>query len=634
MRYRLLLPEWAEQDDVPSVIEADDLSMAELKKKNDAGWGIYYFPNYNRHKKTVGFLCGKNIDVWNVVYVDMDLKDGIYKTKDEFIEKLISFDLPPNWTVDSGNGIHAYWKIADLDINKFVTLQLQLINKFSTDRSIWTVLRIMRLEGFYNTKKKDEPKSTLRVDLLDTVYTFDELSSRLEPLEDADNLKMLSHIRKVQGLDPIIIDTELDVSVLPESFERFMAINERAASIMSDYSGDRSKNAFSLAHILADAGFNKQEAIVVIANTPKYINRADRETWATDCIEKVYAQKVKYTVPSVADRIKQYKKSPPRMGSEVGGPNYMDVNVRRWRTGQVLGIVGGTGVGKSTITLDIFKHMILNNPESNDIYLYFNLEMSDYDVIDRWQVLIKNKQGDLSKRLYVISNEDDTGNPKHMSLQHIYWYCKDLEKVTGHKIAAIAIDHISVINPAIDVSKQPDFGMVAEMEGAFGNMRSVSNRKMPQLLKELAKQLDTFLLIQSQTSKANGAHGELPLGVGAAFGASQFEHFIDYLITICQPIRRVYHKTDLRILGWQYAKNRHAAKGDVVTPYSMRVLKVDLDTGGLSQLDPDETEEVKRLNIECENLRKGEEKKKGVEIINSPGGELGKLKEILKLKIV
>ena len=619
MRYRLLLPEWAQTPKIPKAIERDNCTAEYLAEKNAQGYGIYYLPNYNSQPLDHNYIAGADVDTWECCYVDMDLKDGHYTSPEEFIEVVLAFELPPCKLVVSGNGVHAYWYITDLTRETFVPLQMKLIKKFKTDPVIWTVMRIMRLEGYYNTKNPNEFKL---VEYFEPPHkeniTVAELSAYLPDLTEQELARADKHLRKMSGLDPIEIEDGLDLDSLPTAFSDLMETNKHIRDIMFDDTiGGRSTRAAHLTHILSERGYNRFDAITIIANTPKWINRSDRLVRATEIVDQVYRKDTRNVVPCVTERLRQFATKPARSGRVVDGPYYFDCNVNKWKTQQVFGLVAGTGVGKSTVSLDIFKHMIQNNPNSTDVFVFFNLEMADWDIIERWVKLIEGKTS-MSDRLYVVSNEDDSGNPRHLNLQDIYWHCQDIMKVSGRKIGAICIDHIAVINPTINIRKEPSFGMVGEMDGAFGDLRCVSPRKMPQLLKELAKQLDCFLIIQSQTTKAQGLHGDTPLGVSAAYGASQFEHFCDYVMTLYQPIRRVYWKTALRVMGWRYCKIRHMAKNDTVKTYDDRGLIVDVDTGNLREFTEAEERELEQLLIECDEMRKKEEKKTSVTIRNSP----------------
>lgn len=629
MLYRLLKPEWAKNnpDFGPNTIEGIDFSPEFLKEKNDLGYGVFFFPNYNSKPVPKDeYLSGRHIDTFEWCYVDMDLKDGVYATKEDFIEKVLQFPVMPNNITLSGNGVHVYWRIKDLDREKFILTQLRLIRHFNTDKSIWTVLRLMRLGGYYNTKNKDNFKMVEIDHIHDDQYSARDLAKHLPALTTEDEKKMAAHLRKIDGLEQVENLEDIDMENLPPKFEKLMDKNKEISELFFDESGDRSENDYKLTAILYENDFTKKEAIGIISNTPKSRSLgAEKLSYVLHTVNKVFKTKAKHTVPSIAEKMRE-NKGDVRRGREIHGPAYLDCTYKGWRTQQCLGIVGGPGIGKSTISLDIFKSIIENNPNSDDICIYFNLEMTDWEIIEKWSALT-NGDPKMAERLYVVSNEDDEGNARNINLQQIHWFTHDIHKSTGKKVAAIAIDHIGVINPTIDIRKKPTFGLIGEMEGAFGDLRNVSARKMPQLLKELAKSLDCFLIIQSQTTKAKGMDGDTPLGIDAAYGASQFEQFMDYVISIWQPLRRVHKKTDMRVMGFQYCKIRSKDKRDGIDTYIPHMLTVNVDTGALAALTMEEEDQFQALEKEATLLRKKTEKKEGIEYKNARG--LKKLKAII-----
>jgi hypothetical protein len=124
---RLLAPDWLinESPGISRVVEGL-FTMEQLKEFNDIGYHIYYLPN---HPKTYqgGSVEGKDIDSFEYVFVDCDLKDGFYKSKEEFLEKVLNqSQIPPTLVTDSGNGIHCYWRVTDLDSMSYLRFQRRL----------------------------------------------------------------------------------------------------------------------------------------------------------------------------------------------------------------------------------------------------------------------------------------------------------------------------------------------------------------------------------------------------------------------------------------------------------------------------------------------------------------------------
>src|SRR5690606_36584186 len=102
-------PDFVREIKGPDVIGDASFDEAYLERKNPEGFNLYFFPNHPSNPSQDRFFSGKDIDTFNFVFVDMDLKDGKYADKGAFLEKvLVEFPVKPSLVVDSGNGIHAY----------------------------------------------------------------------------------------------------------------------------------------------------------------------------------------------------------------------------------------------------------------------------------------------------------------------------------------------------------------------------------------------------------------------------------------------------------------------------------------------------------------------------------------------
>ena len=153
---RLISPKWLKQErpDLPNVLEGmfhDD----EIKAYNEAGYNAYYLPNHPRIYPKDTSVSGNHVDVYNCVFVDCDLKDGRYPTKDAFLETIVAANIAPTRIVDSGNGVHVYWNVSDLDAMSYLRFQRRLMRLFKTDEAVGQLFQLMRLPGTMNTKTKD-----------------------------------------------------------------------------------------------------------------------------------------------------------------------------------------------------------------------------------------------------------------------------------------------------------------------------------------------------------------------------------------------------------------------------------------------------------------------------------------------
>lgn len=651
MFYRLIKPLWG-QDRIykdgkwvknpnmvklikgPNILEGcfDEEFIA---KKNKAGYNVYWFPNhpssdiYSEEKK---HLNGRDIDVFKYVFVDMDLKDGVYKSKEEFLEKLKAFPLKPTMTVNSGNGVHAYWAMTDLDRDTYCYAQMGLIEHFQTDPSIYTVMQLMRYPGFKNTKQHDKLKDVTLYDELCSgeEYSVSQLPEEIFSISEAGQTSVQRHLDKLDGKIAVQIDSDVNLDELPDSFVDLLEKEEKIYDLFHrpvETYGDRSGADLALANILFRKGFNIKEAIQVIGNSKKAISKGIyRFEYARATVERAFKdnKEPKFEF-ATADQLEQEM--------EVGdlkyanGPEFFDCLENRWQKGDILGLIAHTGVGKTTIALKIMRDMIENNPDNDDVYVFFSLEMAAKKIVTRWLKLV-GKNSKLSSRLIVISNLNDDRTSKEINLQDLVDFCKTIRQQTGKDIGAVTIDHLQEIRPIIDMRRRPTFG--AENETGYSGNRSkvLSDVNLCKQLRPLANALDTFLIILNQTTKERGGEGDIPLGVSAAYGSSNFEKICDYIITCWQPLRRVYHMTELRVLAWQYAKIREQGPKDAVTVYRRNLLRYDAGSGDLDYLEDGDQEVFNEMIKEAEEARKNDDKKTSKGYHNSP-----RTKDLSALKV-
>ena len=251
--------------------------------------------------------------------------------------------------------------------------------------------------------------------------------------------------------------------------------------------------------------------------------------------------------------------------------------------------------------------------------------MPEHEIEERWVNLV-GKGSNLADRLYVIGNEDENSEPRDLTLQDMYDYCQDIRRDTGKNIGSVTIDHKDIINPVIDLKRKPTFGAEGEQNGGRGQERTLSAPAVCKAMKPLAKMLDTFVILLTQTTKGKGG-GDTPIGIDGAFGTSSYEWTMDFVITIWQPLMRIQKDTELRVLGWQYAKIRAKDKRDNAVPYEQFALRYDMDSGDLAPLTTEEKEEFDLLLPMANEARKNVEKKESDSYRNSLTA-----KEIAKLK--
>lgn len=642
MRFRLIKPTWARpklRDGKPNpdfvrAIAGPDVIEGTweedfLKKRNEEGFHIYYFPNHPKKvSKYKPFISGKDVDVFKWVFCDYDQKTMKYPDCNGFIAEVMKFPVKPTKVINSGNGVHVYWKIKDLDRDTYIYTQLALIQQFGTDESVWTPLQLMRYPNTFNTK---DPKNFKPVRVLEEYgcgkeYSIGDLAQHLPTLSPENQKKMTEHIDKLEGRKSVDLEVgDVDLDELPAKFSKLLKKNRRAKDLFFSPTtafGDRSGADMSLANILYEERFTREEAFQVIYNGMKAKERSPggRTSYAFNLIDRVYSTRPNMAASSVADI--ESGGVVEKSGAPVKGPYYFDATIRKWRKSEVLGIIAGPGVGKTSVSLDIVNSIIEQNPENDDIAVFFTIEMPPGDIIERWNNVIGDEKHK-SQRLYLVSSRDENGDPVPIGLQEIYERCIDTINKTGKKISTVVIDHVSIMSKVVDLHKTPTFGAENSTLGGTGKKRVIDPTILCQGLKTLARMLNCFLIVQSQTTKARACQGDVPLGVDAAYGAAAFEWYCDYIITCWQPLRRVYDATELRVLGWQYAKVREQKSKDQVAIFVKYLLGYDQDTGRFRIMSEAECEEVRTLISQCNELRKSAEKKQDQGYSNSPRKSVG-----------
>lgn len=634
MFYRLIKPSWAiktiKKGDTfvpnpdfvkeipckPKTIEGC-LTEDEVKQLNAIGYNAYWFPNHpatNVYESGIKYLSGKMIDVFNYVFVDMDSKEGIY-TVDEFIDVLAKFPIKPTMTVKSGHGVHAYWRMANLSREEYIMTQFALLRAFKTDDSVWTVLQLMRVPDSLNTKEVNNFRQTEIVKEVSTGQVYNNIGvfpKEIFNLSDEDKTKAQNHINKLLGIAEVNIIEDVDLTKLPDSFIRLMQQKPIVKRLFEDpvgTHGDRSGADMKLTNILFSSKISKKDAMVVIANTQKAISKgAYRLDYAASTIDKAYVDRVENKFMTVGQKLKMGVQDKPK--EYVRGPFYFDCLIKKWSKKQILGLVGGSGIGKTAVTLNIIRAMIENNFEANDdVFVFFSLEMPESEIMERWIELV-GENSPLADRLYVIGNEDENDNPRNIGLQEVYEYCTDIKTQTGKEIGCVAIDHIGIIGKHIDTRKKYTFGIESEQGAGWSDIRTLSLASLCTQLKTLAKMLNTFVIPLTQTTKDKGV-GYTPLGKDAAYGVSQYENIVDYMITLWQPLQLIQEMTETRFLGWQYAKIRHMHKDDPIKANSYKLLTYDLTKGDLTLPTEEEYKEFARLLPLA--LERAKEKEKKVE---------------------
>lgn len=591
--YRCILSKWAEAEypGMKKVLEGkfSDDKVVELNAK---GYNIYYLPNYPSDY-TNGTVDGSTIDMFQWAFVDMDLKDGRYATKEEFLIKLSTAKLLPTKVVDSGHGIHAYWRVSDLDALSYLKLQRRLIVEFKTDEAVGQIYQLMRHAPSVNVKHRDAFKDCTVISEVDCIYNPEDLDTWLPKLTHEDGAYCLNHYNTTYRLEEFKDIKE----EMPAKFWTLVKDNPEVKEIQNGtkYAKDRSAGDYRLAHLLFASNFTKDEVASVLINSPKALERAPihrlsyaqnilNKIWTAEVLEQQAKQNNKAPLSeSVADILK--KGGVNLKGTRIYCHKYLDNTQYGFRLGQIIGLVAGSGVGKTSLALNMFKGFVEHNPEYD--HFFVPLEQPANEIAERWQTLCGDNTR-LHGKVHIISNYDEEGGFRHLSLDEIKEYILKFKKDTGKKVGSIVIDHIGVLR------------------GKGSNGENQDLISICKSLKSFATATNAMVIMQSQAPREKAGIGDLELNKDAAYGTVYFESYCDYLMTLWQPLKRCYSEQGCpTIMAIKFCKIRHKKQHkDIIQEDVCYKLLFDPETEQVRELSPTEEKSFPFWNQKATNKRK------------------------------
>lgn len=600
----MIAPKWL-LDKNPTIKKAKEgfFSDDQIKEHNTLGFNIYYLPNYPREYDSRTTIDGTHIDVWNYIFVDCDLKDGVYQTKEEFLEALGSINIPPSRIVDSGGGIHAYWKVSDLDGKSFLRLSRRMMRLLCTDDAVQTLFQLMRLPGYYNTKEENNFRLCETLYEEDVIYTCEELDKLLPPITLEDEEYCEQHYNKTFNINQQVLDIS---DKMPAKFGKLISENHEAKDLWASVTDDRSKSDYRLAHIMFASGFTKEEAASVLVNSAKALTRAPKHriSYATNIIDKIWTYELEPSKEptglssSIKDLLAKNSEGTTK-GTPFRCHKRIDNTVKGFRLGQVLGLVAGSGVGKTAFAMNMFLWFAEQNPDYH--HFFIPLEQPANEIADRWATMC---QGDTSlhDKVHVMSNYDDDGNFRHLSLDEIKTYIVEWQKSTGKKVGCVVIDHIGALKKKGSNDENQDLMTICHSMKAF------------------AVQTNTFLIMQSQTSREKAGIGDLELNKDAAYGTLFFESYCDFLVVLWQPLKRVHNQDSCpTVTAFKYCKIRDKkAKRDVIKEDVPYYFSFDSETELLRDMTQDEKTSFDYWLPQATNKRKADRKSELVEYKSVP----------------
>jgi hypothetical protein len=601
--YRLISPEWANL--IPKVLEGT-FTEEQIKDYNAQGYNIYFLPNYPSLYEG-GTVDGRHIDTFDWLFIDFDLKDGAYPSNEAFLEAVGKFPLNPTKIVESGHGIHVYWRVTDLDAKSYLRLQRRLTRHFNTDEAVGKIYQLMRYPNTLNTKIKDNFRQCEEIFVSESTYSCEDIDQELAPITMADSAYCDQHYNKTYDIDTQ--SHKIDEK-LPYKFAQLLNESNEVRDIWAGKYDDRSKADYRLGHIMFASGFSKSEAVSVLVNSAKALARAPKHRlgYATNIVDKIWTFELSPIDSGNELLSKSVQSILQKAGTNLKGTrfpcwSYLDNTVSGFRLGQVIGLVAGVGVGKTAIALNAFEGFVQNNPDYDHIFV--TLEQPENEIADRWRVLCGDKVH-LHEKVQVLSNYGDDGSYRHLSLEEIEAYILKYNSVTGRKIGCVVIDHIGVLKKTSKDGRQ--------------SIEDICHK-----LKSFAVKTSTLLIIQSQAPREKSGIGDLELNKDAAYGTVFFEAYCDYLITAWQPLMRCYKDGAPTITAIKYCKIRHKNQTkDVIQQDVCYKLVFDSETQKLRELTENEETAFSFFLNKATNKRKQDRKTELVEYVSvKPGGTDG-----------
>lgn len=596
--FRLIPAKWA----IHLKILEGHFTNDEILALNSEGYNIYYFPNYPSDYKDGERVDGASVDTFSYVFVDLDLKDGKYKDKQEFLKVLKDVDIDPTYIVDSGHGIHVYWRVTNLDAKSYLRFQRRLCRLFNTDEAVANLCQLMRYPETINVKNEHEQVACSTLYTREVYKTAEEMDKLLPTITLEDEKYCEDHYNRTYNIN----QENTDISdELPPKFGELLRDNAEVKSLFAGSTTDRSKSDFRLGHLMFANGFTRDEALSVLVNSAKALERAPvhRSNYAINIVDKIWTFEHAPTnqlSESVAAILSRHD-SEELKGKRFRTFNYFDGTEHGFRLSQVLGLVAGVGVGKTAIALNIFKGFVQNNPDYD--HMFVSLEQPGREIAGRWEKMC-GKDTRLHDKVHVLSNYNADGSYRDLSLTDIQTYILEFQKTSGRKIGCVCIDHIGVLRQ----ESKP---------GEYQGLRSICAQ-----MKAFAVATETFMIMQSQTNRAKSGVGDIELFKDAAFGTQSFESFVDYMLCCWQPLKRCYDDKECpRITAYKFAKIRFKSRNDVIIEDQAYRLLFDQDTETLKPINQAEETAFRFYIAKAVNLRKADIKTEVTPYKSTPGAQ-------------
>lgn len=157
---------------------------------NARGWGVYYGLTPKRKRPGRGQRSDeRNAALCQALWVDVDLDDGVYATKQEAVTAIgRAVHVPPGALVDSGGGVHALWAIYPVEVTPATLPVIKatlrgLAKAVRGDTSVAELARVFRLPGTINTKPERGGARCEVIDLLPHVTRLEDYADYRDAID-------------------------------------------------------------------------------------------------------------------------------------------------------------------------------------------------------------------------------------------------------------------------------------------------------------------------------------------------------------------------------------------------------------------------------------------------------------------
>ena len=310
-------------------------------------------------------------------------------------------------------------------------------------------------------------------------------------------------------------------------------------------------------------------------------------------VKKPFKLRFNYTDRNALQRLELYenKRQKRTSGIQIGiktGMSFFDEKHIGWNPGNLIGIVGRLGVGKSFLL--IYLACVAYN--DNKKVLFISPEMTVEQVEARWDVVLAHLQGyQFSNEALLYGNKIDRG--KYAEFLELVKERKDWITYDSYEDRPFSV---SIIQSLVQ-EHQPDlvaidgFPLLIDELGSGQSWEATKN--IAYGLKNIAQQSKTVLLVSTQATRGAVEKGGTPSPPNldqVAFGDA-FAQAVDLLVSIGED------SENPKIRYIKIPKNRH---GRI---YSKRIKMVfDVDIGKIGEFFGQEEEEKEEKGEESTKL--------------------------------